>query len=89
MVVADRLAVQHKRLEATGNGEQAWAGVADAVSVDADGRVDVVIDWKSDVAPAEATLAHYRAQVGGYMRMTGARRGLVVLATSGTTLWID
>ena len=65
------------------------AGVADAISFDSAGRPDVVVDWKSDVAPSDSTLAHYRAQVGSYLKMTGARRGLIVLATSRKTIWID
>jgi exodeoxyribonuclease-5 len=65
------------------------AGVADAISFDAAGRPDVVVDWKSDVSPSDTTLAHYRAQVGSYLRMTGARRGLIVLATLGKIIWIS
>ncbi|WP_312183434.1 UvrD-helicase domain-containing protein [Massilia timonae] len=70
-------------------GEVVRAGVVDAISFDSTGNPDVVVDWKSDVAPTDATLAHYRAQVGSYLQMTGARRGLIVLATSGKTIWID
>lgn len=70
-------------------GEVVRAGVADAISFDAKGQPEVVVDWKSDVAPSETTLAHYRAQVGSYLRMTGAKQGLIVLATLGKTIWID
>jgi len=62
------------------------AGVADAVSFAVNGQPDVVIDWKSDVDPSAATLLHYQAQVGNYLAVTGARRGLVVLATSGQVI---
>lgn len=75
--------------EAGETGEVVRAGVADAISFDGAGQPDVVIDWKSDVAPSEATLAHYRAQVSSYLQMTGAKRGLIVLATSGKTIWIQ
>lgn len=62
--------------------------MADAISFDGAGELDVVIDWKSNVAPSEATPAHYCGQASSYLRMTGAKRGLIVLATSGKTIWI-
>jgi exodeoxyribonuclease-5 len=49
-------------------------------------RIEVVVDWKSDVAPARETVEHYRAQVRAYLDMTQAERGLIVLATSGTVI---
>lgn len=64
----------------------ATAGIADALTIDADGRPEVVVDWKSDVSPNQQTLEHYRAQVRAYLDMTGAERGLIVLMTSGTTI---
>jgi exodeoxyribonuclease-5 len=48
-----------------------------------DGTPDVVIDWKSDVAPAADTVQNYRAQVASYVRLLGAREGWIVFATSG------
>jgi ATP-dependent exoDNAse (exonuclease V) beta subunit len=75
--------------EAGEQEEVVRAGVVDAISFDSAGQPDVVVDWKSDVAPGETTLAHYRAQVGSYLKMTGARRGLIVLATSGKTIWVS
>ncbi len=60
----------------------ATAGIADALTVDSDGRPAVVVDWKSDVAPDDATIDHYRAQVRAYLDMTGATRGLIVLMTT-------
>ena len=68
----------------TDSHEEAMAGIVDAIAFDADGRPDVVIDWKSDVDPAPEKLEHYRAQVRTYLAMTGAERGLVVAVTSGT-----
>lgn len=75
--------------EAIGHGEVVQAGVIDAISFDSAGQPDVVVDWKSDVAPSDGTLAHYCAQVGSYMKMIGAKRGLIVLATSQKTIWIS
>ena len=67
----------------TGAHEEAAAGIVDAIAFGADGKPEVVIDWKSDVAPSPETVAHYRAQVHAYLEMTGAARGLVVFMTSG------
>ncbi|MCU9849262.1 UvrD-helicase domain-containing protein [Defluviimonas sp. WL0024] len=66
--------------------ETARAGIADALTVDEDGRPVVVVDWKSDVNPDVQTLDHYRAQVRAYLDMTGAERGLIVLMTSGIVI---
>jgi hypothetical protein len=59
---------------------------ARATSFAADGTPQVVIDWKSDVAPAPETIEHYRAQVGNYLRTTGADHGLIVFVTTGTVV---
>lgn len=64
-------------------GESATVGIADAVGFSPDGKPQVVVDWKSDVNPTPETIDHYRAQVGQYLMMTGASRGLIVMATSG------
>jgi len=66
--------------------ETATAGIADALTLTAEGRPAVVVDWKSDVAPASSTLDHYRAQVRAYLDMTRAERGLIVLMTSGAVI---
>lgn len=64
----------------------AISGIADAVSCGNDGNPDVVVDWKSDVDPSSAMLAHYQAQVRSYMNMTGCALGLIVLVTSGKVI---
>ena len=66
--------------------ETATAGIADALTLTAEGRPAVVVDWKSDVSPAPGTLDHYRAQVRAYLDMTGAERGLIVLMTTGAVI---
>ncbi len=66
--------------------ETATAGIADALTLAADGRPAVVVDWKSDVNPDAQTLDHYRAQVRAYLDMTGAERGLIVLMTTGAVI---
>ena len=67
----------------TDTHEEATAGIVDAIAFDEDGAPQVVIDWKSDVAPSPETLEHYRAQVRAYLDMSGAERGMVVCVTSG------
>ena len=67
-------------------GEEASAGVADAIALGADGRPEVVIDWKTDVRPSARTLDHYRAQLKMYLRLTRAEKGLIVLVTSGRVI---
>jgi len=66
--------------------EQATAGIADAISFGPDGTPQVIIDWKSDVQPTPETINHYRVQVRNYLEMTGTKRGLIVLITSGEIL---
>lgn len=66
--------------------EEATAGIADAIAFDPNGAPQVIVDWKSDVAPAPETLEHYRAQVRAYLDMTQAERGLIVLATLGVVI---
>ncbi|WIM13828.1 UvrD-helicase domain-containing protein [Enhydrobacter sp.] len=69
--------------------ETATAGIADALTLTAEGRPVVIIDWKSDVNPDPKTLDHYRSQVRAYLDMTGAERGLIVLMTTGTIITVS
>lgn len=69
--------------------ETATAGIADALTLTADGRAAVVVDWKSDVNPDPQTLDHYRSQVRAYLDMTGAERGLIVLMTTGAIITVS
>jgi ATP-dependent exoDNAse (exonuclease V) beta subunit len=64
--------------------EHVRTGIADAIAFREDGSAEVVIDWKSDVAPTAVAIAHYKSQVRAYLEMTGAPRGLIVFATPGT-----
>jgi ATP-dependent exoDNAse (exonuclease V) beta subunit len=59
------------------------AGISDAVAVSDTGRVEVVVDWKSDIDPAPAQVELYRVQVRDYLAATGAPLGLIVFMTSG------
>ncbi len=62
------------------------SGVADAVAYDAEGRVEVVIDWKSDVGIDSTRLNSYRGQIEAYKRHTGAKSALLVLMTPGKVM---
>jgi exodeoxyribonuclease-5 len=66
--------------------ESATAGIVDAIAFGSDGSPQVVVDWKSDVEPAQETLDHYRGQVRSYLDISGAEHGLIVLLTSGTVI---
>ena len=69
--------------------EEATAGIVDAVVFGSDGTPETVIDWKSDVDPSPETLERYRTQIGIYLEVTGAERGLVVLVTNGTVVSVN
>jgi exodeoxyribonuclease-5 len=58
------------------------SGVADAVAIAGDGKIDAVIDWKSDVDPGPALVELYRGQVRDYLAATKAPKGLIVYLTS-------
>lgn len=73
-------------IQMEGGAESATAGIADALALSASGVPDVVVDWKSDVDPSAATIDHYYAQVRAYLDITGARKGLIVLMTTGAVL---
>ena len=64
------------------------AGRADALSI-VGGRVEVVVDWKSDLDPSPADRAAYADQVAAYLRVTGAPRGLLVYLSRGELTWVE
>jgi CRISPR-associated exonuclease Cas4 len=63
------------------------AGRADALSV-IDGRIEVVLDWKSDLDPSPAERAAYAEQIGVYLRVTAASRGALVYVSRGEVVWV-
>jgi exodeoxyribonuclease-5 len=72
------------QLRAAVNGNlTATTGIVDAITQGKDGGPEVVIDWKSDVAPAPETRQHHAAQVREYLDCSKAERGLVVYMTTG------
>ena len=60
------------------------SGIADALARAPDGRVEVIVDWKSDTVMNSSKLNHYRSQLDIYRKCTGAKRALLVLMTSGS-----
>ena len=69
-----------------GGNFTATTGIVDAITQGENGRSEVVIDWKSDVAPVPETRQHHVAQVREYLSITGAVRGFVVYMTSAEVL---
>jgi exodeoxyribonuclease-5 len=59
------------------------AGIVDAVALDDAGAMEVILDWKSDVAPTASTTNDYMRQVSTYLRATNAALGLIVFMTAG------
>ncbi|EGP10356.1 exodeoxyribonuclease V beta chain [Bradyrhizobiaceae bacterium SG-6C] len=64
------------------------AGRADALAI-RDERIEVAIDWKSDVNPSAAARNAYASQLRDYLMATGAERGLIVFLTLGEIAWIE
>lgn len=69
-----------------GEEERAIAGIVDALSLDANGNPQLVVDWKSDVEPTAGVIESYRTQVRAYLEATGIGEGLLVFVTSGTVV---
>ena len=63
--------------------EVALSGIADALALSADGKIEVIVDWKSDVSPTNSVREKYRAQVRDYVTASGAERGLIAYMTPG------
>jgi ATP-dependent exoDNAse (exonuclease V) beta subunit len=71
----------------TGPQGSGLAGRIDAVAID-DGRPDVVLDWKSDVAPSTEDIRTHAAQLQEYLEVTGSGRGALVYMTTGVVHWV-
>ena len=65
-----------------GSAATLTAGIADAVAIDEEDHIDVVVDWKSDVNPGAEQIEMYRNQVRDYLRLTAAQTGLIVFLGS-------
>jgi hypothetical protein len=63
------------------------AGRMDAATV-YKGRIQVVIDWKSDVAPGPVERADHAGQLADYLALTDADRGLIVYMSRGEVVLV-
>lgn len=64
------------------------AGRADALAIRG-GRVEVAIDWKSDINPTSSARSAYAGQLRDYLAASGAERGMLVFATLGEIAWVE
>ena len=65
----------------TGIEETLVSGIADALAWGENGKVDAIIDWKSDVEVIPEKVAQYLDQLRTYRDETGAERALLVFMT--------
>ena len=72
----------------TTKGEVLVSGIADAVAANSAGKIEVIVDWKSDVVMNADKLNAYRGQLDSYRKTTGAARALLVLMTPGRVIEI-
>jgi len=64
------------------------AGRADALAI-REGRVEVAVDWKSDINPSSAVRNRYATQLRDYLEATGAKRGILVFLSLGEISWVE
>jgi len=64
------------------------AGRADALAI-REGRIEVAIDWKSDINPTLNVRAAYGGQLRDYLEATGAERGAIVFLTPSDVVWVE
>ena len=64
------------------------AGRADALAI-RENKIDVAIDWKSDVKPTTSIRAAYAGQLRDYLEATGAARGALVFMSLGEVVWVE
>lgn len=64
------------------------AGRADALAI-REGRVEVAVDWKSDINPSPTVRNRYAAQLRDYLQATGAKRGMLVFLSLDEITWVE
>jgi CRISPR-associated exonuclease Cas4 len=64
------------------------AGRADALAI-RENKIDVAIDWKSDVKPTMSVRAAYADQLRNYLEATGAARGALVFMSLNEVVWVN
>lgn len=68
---------------------QPMAGRADAAVRAEDGAFEVVVDWKSDIAPGPQQLVEHVDQLRLYLEATGAPRGALVYMSLRRVRWVE
>jgi ATP-dependent exoDNAse (exonuclease V) beta subunit len=64
------------------------AGRADALAI-RENKIDVAIDWKSDVKPTMSVRAAYADQLRDYLEAAGAARGALVFMSLNEVVWVN
>lgn len=73
--------------EGTETVETLVSGIADAIARDESNKIEIIVDWKSDVEMSAAKYTEYKAQLGAYRKQTNAKRGTVgMLMTQGSIM---
>ena len=62
------------------------SGIADALAYDEEGRIEIIVDWKSDVEIDAARLIPTSAAFDAYRQQSGARNAILVLMTLGEVM---
>jgi ATP-dependent exoDNAse (exonuclease V) beta subunit len=83
VAVRERLVPEMPVYDLAEEGSVAVYGIADAIAPGCGEAIDLVVDWKSDVAPDDNAVEHYRRQVDSYRKLLGAPQALVVFVTTG------
>lgn len=64
------------------------SGRADALAIKND-RVEVAIDWKSDINPTSLVRSAYAEQLRDYLVATDAERGMLAFLSLGEIAWVE
>lgn len=70
----------------TTKGEVLVSRIADAVAANSAGKIEVIVEWKSDVLMNANKLNAYHGQLDAYRKTAGAARELLVLMTAGRVI---
>jgi hypothetical protein len=69
------------RIALMGQRQPRLPGIAVAVAYDANGRIEVIVDWKSGVDIDAERLNTYHRELGAYRRPNGTSHGLLAPMT--------
>jgi hypothetical protein len=69
-----------------GMEETLVSGVADALTWDESGKIEAIVDWKSDVGVLPDRVANYLEQLRTYRDETGAEHAFLVFMTSSQVM---